>query len=142
MDQRIENTAEHLIKNDIRPSFQRIKILDYLINNQNHPTVDQIYQEVVKEIPTLSKTTVYNTLTRFVEAKILKGLHIEENEIRYDLILFNHGHFKCKQCGEIYDFPIDIDQFQSDQLKTFKIEEKGVYFKGICPQCLKNKKEG
>jgi Fur family peroxide stress response transcriptional regulator len=127
------------MKNGIKPSFQRLKILEYLLNNTNHPTVDDIYKGVVKEIPTLSKTTIYSTLTLFVESNILRGLYIEEKEIRYDAILSNHGHFKCKKCEEIYDFSIDIDAFQIDELKTFKIKEKGVYFKGICPKCIETK---
>ena len=139
MQDKIENLTEYLIKNNIRPSFHRIKILDYIMKNNNHPTVDEIYKAVVKEVPTLSKTTVYSTLTLFIKANILNGLYIEENEIRYDTILLNHGHFKCKQCGEVYDFAIDIDEFKSEGLEKFQIHEKGIYFKGICPKCTDNR---
>ena len=55
----------------------------------------------------MSKTAVYSTLTLFLESKIVRGLYIEENEIRYDAILFNHGHFKCIKCKEIYDFAVE-----------------------------------
>ena len=139
MQKNMKNLTEYLLKNNIRPSFQRIKVLEYLVNHNNHPTADEIYRNVVTEIPTLSKTTVYSTLTLFLESKIVRGLYIEENEIRYDAILFNHGHFKCKQCGEIYDFVVEIDDFNSEGLENFQIHEKGVYFKGICPKCIKNK---
>jgi Fur family peroxide stress response transcriptional regulator len=139
VDGKIENLTEYLIKNNIRPSFQRIKILEYLANNNNHPTADEIYKDVVKDIPTLSKTTVYSTLTLFLESKIIRGLYIEENEIRYDAILYNHGHFKCKKCREIYDFAVEIDEFKSEGLEKFQIHEKGVYFKGICPKCIEIK---
>jgi Fur family transcriptional regulator, peroxide stress response regulator len=135
-----DTIADFLTESNIKPSFQRIKILEYIKDNNSHPTVDEIYKALLKDVPTLSKTTIYNTLTLFIEAKILKGLYIEENEIRYDSILHNHGHFKCKQCEEIYDFSIDIDEFQSNELNTFQIEEKGVYFKGVCPKCIHNNK--
>lgn len=136
MTDRIENLAEYLVENNIKPSFQRMKIFEYLIKNNNHPTVDEIYKEVVSEIPTLSKTTVYNTLNLFIEENILKGLYIEENEVRYDAILFDHGHFKCTKCEKIYDFEINIDEFHTDALSKFQIKEKGVYFKGICQDCI------
>ncbi len=139
MVKKIENLADYLIKNNIKPSFQRIKILEYLVGNNNHPTVDEIYQEVVKEIPTLSKTTVYSTLSLFIEADILRGLYIEENELRYDCILINHGHFKCYKCERIFDFEINIDDFKSDGLENYQINEKGVYFKGVCPNCIEMK---
>jgi len=46
----------------IRPSYQRLKILEYLANNQSHPAVAQIFHAFHVEIPTLAKATVYNTL--------------------------------------------------------------------------------
>lgn len=136
MTGRIENLAEYLIENNIKPSFQRIKIFEYLVKNNTHPTVDEIYREVVEEIPTLSKTTVYNTINLFLEANILRGLYIEENEVRYDAILSNHGHFKCKRCKRIYDFEIEIDKSKNYLDNRFQIHEKDVYFKGICPDCI------
>lgn len=135
MGKKIANLADSLIKNNIKPSLQRIKILQYLVDNKSHPTVDEIYQEVVKEIPTLSKTTVYSTLSLFVESNILRGLYIKENEIRYDCILINHGHFKCYKCKKIYDFKINIDDFEDNGLENCQINEKCVYFKGLCPYC-------
>ena len=51
----------------IHPSVQRIAIMDYLLKNHTHPTVDEVYVALCKVIPTLSKTTVYNTLRLFSE---------------------------------------------------------------------------
>lgn len=133
---KIGDISEYLLKNKIKPSFQRIKVFEYLSSNRNHPTVDEIYKEVVKVIPTLSKTTVYNTLKLFIDTNIVRGLYIEENEIRYDSILYEHGHFKCNMCKEIYDFSVDIDSFHNKELKNFQVNEKAVYFKGVCPKCI------
>lgn len=135
----IGNIGEYLLKNNIKPSFQRIKVLEYLLKERNHPTVDEIYSKIVKEIPTLSKTTVYNTLNLFLEADLVRGVYIEDNEIRYDHMLKNHGHFKCNSCGEVHDFSIDIDSFQSNDLKNYNVVEKNVYFKGVCSKCIENK---
>ena len=61
----MKSLQEHLIKNGINPSFQRLKILEYLMNNDTHPTVDNIYNALIDIIPTISKTTIYNTLKLF-----------------------------------------------------------------------------
>ncbi len=132
----INNVSEYLKEHDIKPSLQRIKIFEYLIHNENHPTVDTIYKELVKEIPTLSKTTVYNTLSLFMEKGIVRVITIEENETRYDADTDFHGHFKCEDCGKILDFDINIPQLNEDVLKDFNITEKHVYFKGKCKSCL------
>ena len=62
------NVAAKLIENGISPSITRIKIYEYLYGNKNHPTVNDVYISLSEEIPTLSKTTVYNTLKMFVNA--------------------------------------------------------------------------
>lgn len=131
-----ENAINILLEKDIKPSYIRIKVLDYLITNQNHPTVNQIYTELINEIPTLSKTTVYNSLKLFMDAGIVRVISTEDNDARYDADIINHGHFKCKACGKIYDFPIDIDNYSTRALYGFKVDEKNVYFKGICNKCL------
>ena len=136
LNKKIENFATTLTEKDMKPSYQRIKILQYLISKRNHPTVDKIFNDLIKEIPTLSKATVYNTLDLFKKENLARVVTIEDNETRFDAKVVNHGHFKCESCGSIYDFEINIDSFSTDLLEHFKINEKNVYFKGICPGCL------
>lgn len=131
-----EDLSKELKNKNIRLSHQRLKVLEYVANHRCHPTVEQIYNDLHKEIPTLSKTTVYNTLNTLIEAGLVKLITIEDNETRYDIITDNHGHFKCESCGAIYDFKINIDSFDSEGLNGFKINNKDVYFKGICSKCI------
>lgn len=137
MKQSIKEISKLLSEKDIRPSHQRIKILEFLMDNKIHPTVDMIYNELHDEIPTLSKTTVYNTLNLFNDANLVMALTIDDNEARYDIVTENHGHFICKECNEIYDFPIDMNSLVGNQLNGFIIHEKHVYFNGICSKCNK-----
>lgn len=134
----VERFTEELNKKGLRPSYQRIKILEYLANNPCHPTAEQILSEIKKEIPTLSKSTVYKTLGAFVEAEMLREITIENNEVRYEYNLTDHGHFKCEKCGSVYDFEIDFNILKSEGLSGFKINDKNIYFKGICKRCLIN----
>lgn len=136
----IDSFAEILIAHHITPSQPRLLILKYLIENQRHPTVDQIFNALRPEILSLSKATVYNTLNAFIEAKLVRQLTIEDKETRYDIVMENHGHFKCSACGGIINFAVDIDRFVADDLREFRITAKNVYFDGICPACI-NKAE-
>lgn len=127
---------ENLLRlNNIKPSHHRLRIYQYLIENKNHPTVDIMYRELIEEIPTLSKTTLYNTLNLFVEKKIVQLITIEENETRYDADVSLHGHFKCKDCDEVYDIWIGLTKEDFKGLEDFLVEESHVYFKGLCPKC-------
>ncbi|RKX96022.1 MAG: transcriptional repressor [Spirochaetes bacterium] len=133
----MKSLQEHLIKNGINPSFQRLKILEYLMNNDTHPTVDNIYNALIDIIPTISKTTIYNTLKLFVEKKLAQTITIDENEVRYDGNVEPHAHFKCIKCGRIYDIKIDSSNFDYNQIDGHKVLECHIYLKGVCKNCLK-----
>src|SRR5690554_2936685 len=121
MDYSNEEVIDYLKKHDIRPSNIRIKILKFLLKNRIHPTVEDIYKSLIEEIPTLSKTSVYNTLNLFLEKGIVVGIALDQKELRYDINTNFHGHFKCNKCGIIYDFPIMISFPNKDQLEGFEI---------------------
>lgn len=135
-----EDILNELKNKNIRLSHQRLIILEYLINNRIHPTADQICMDLRKIAPTLSRTTIYNTLDVFAEAGIIKPLNIEDNGIRYDIATENHGHFKCDSCGEVHDFEFDIDLYPVNDMSKYFVRQKEVYFKGTCPSCLEKYK--
>lgn len=135
MDYSNEEVIDYLKKHHIRPSNIRIKILKFLLKNRIHPTVEDIYKSLIEEIPTLSKTSVYNTLNLFLEKGIVVGIALDQKELRYDINTNFHGHFKCNKCGIIYDFPIMISFPNKDQLEGFEITNRDVFFYGSCKEC-------
>ncbi|MBN7773593.1 Fur family transcriptional regulator [Clostridium aminobutyricum] len=136
MKQSYEFLSHELKNKNIRLSHCRSKVLEFLCKNPNHPTVDQIYSDLSKVIPTLSKTTIYNTLHILLEAGLVRAIAVEDNETRYDINTEPHGHFKCVHCGAIFDFHIDLDLLTTEELNGFKIVDRDVYFKGVCSKCL------
>lgn len=82
-----------LMENGIRPSVQRLAIMDYLINHPIHPNVDDVYQGLCDQVPTLSRTTVYNTLRMLSEKKAAQMITIDEHRVCYDGNTNPHVHF-------------------------------------------------
>jgi len=119
----------------IKPSYQRIKIYEYLVAKRNHPTVEMIYKELAPEIPTLSKTTVYNTMKLFYSVDVVQKIMIEENEVRFDADTSIHGHFKCLSCGNVYDFPVQKNALVYGLPDGFTISEEHIYCTGYCASC-------
>ncbi|MBE6052824.1 MAG: transcriptional repressor [Clostridium sartagoforme] len=138
----IDNIEKYLRDHGISPSYQRKRIFEFLYNSKEHPSVNDIYSALIEEIPTLSKTTVYNTLNLFIKNKIAESIVIDETEFKYQILDNNrHGHFKCESCNTLYDVDIDVSNLNIDSLKGFDIHEQSFYFKGICKSCKdKNKK--
>ena len=131
---------ELLKDHGIAPSLQRIKILEFLEKNRTHPTADMIYQALVDEMPTLSKTTVYNTLKAFAEKGVIVELSLFENEVRYEYSTDPHIHFKCIKCGKIYDILKSFECLKDEEIEGHKVLEHHINLKGVCKSCLKNAK--
>lgn len=116
----------------IKPSMQRIAIMDYLDRNHTHPTVDEIYRYISSQHPTLSRTTVYNTVKILAAHGCIKTIDIEAANTRYDADTTPHAHFLCTHCGRITDIPLDSTWAPP---AGFSASEMQVYFKGTCPCC-------
>ena len=129
------STAAYLLEHDIKPSVIRIMIYDFLKGTKSHPTVDDIYQHILPDAPTLSRTTVYNSVKLFSEKSIVKILPIDGVQIRYDADTKFHGHFYCEKCRRVYDF--SPAQAGETGLGGFNIEHREVFYSGICKECLK-----
>lgn len=136
----IHHTQEYLQAYGIKPSVQRIAIVDYLINHRTHPTADEIYSALYTSIPTLSKTTVYNTLKLFTEQKAILSLIIDEKNVRFDIDTSCHAHFQCCICNQVYDIPVEKDQelLQIKKIGDLAVTESHLYYKGYCKNCNKN----
>ena len=103
------NPIEHLQSHGIKPSPQRIAVMDYLLNSRMHPTADEIYLALSPSMPTLSKTTVYNTLKLLVEAGAVLDLYPEQ--VPY------------------------LEQIDRQQLGRLRIVQTRLYYIGYCEQC-------
>jgi len=127
--------TEILTEKNIKPSFARIQIYNYLGEFKSHPTVDEIYLHLIDTIPTLSKTTVYNALNLFEEEGLVYSLNIDNGEKRYEIKDHDHIHFKCTSCNKIYDIPYIEKNILPEEYKNFIIEERQISLKGICEKC-------
>ena len=126
-----------LLSKGIKPTYQRLKILKYLQASRSHPTTDRIYQDLVKDMPTMSKTTVYNTLKIFADKNIVTPISITGTEIIYDLCGYQHHHFMCEKCGKIIDMRVICPNLEKREINGNIIKELHGYFKGICAKCAK-----
>lgn len=128
---------DNLIKHEVKPSVQRMAIMDYMMTHFTHPSVDEIYNALSPKFPTLSRTTVYNTLKLFVEHSAVRMLTIDEHNACFDGDMSLHAHFLCKKCGKIYDMPLQNheDTLLGVQVDGNEITEVHQYFKGICKDC-------
>lgn len=131
------NAFERLTTFGIKPSVQRLAIMEYLMTHRTHPTADEVYSALCDSIPTLSKTTVYNTLKLFVDQQAALMLTIDEKNVHFDGDTSLHSHFLCRKCGRVHDLPYSGKKSEARTLNIggHSVEEIHHYYKGICSEC-------
>jgi len=132
----IQEVHNHLKKHGLRPLPHKVTIMKNLLERYDHPTIEQIYNDLLPDMPTLSKTTVYNTLKLFCDKKAAVALSIDERNVRYDAQTHVHAHFRCKKCNVIYDVPLEEKDIPPcSNCMDFRLEDTQVYFMGTCKNC-------
>ena len=123
----------------IKPTAQRVMILEAVTGNRSHPTIRTLHAALVRKIPTLSKTTLYSTLERFAAEGLVRSLTIDPVEVRYDGVTAPHHHFQCTGCGRILDIEISCPNGRTGEIDGHRIDEVHGYFKGLCRGCRARK---
>ena len=135
-----EKYVSLLKEKQLKITPQRLEVLQYLDAHRTHPTVDEIYSELKGKNPSLSKTTVYNSVEILDEHGLIQSITITGNEMRYDFKQEMHHHFLCKTCGEIVDIEVSCPMQDSMLNRKYKVDEVHGYFKGTCKKCLEKEK--
>ena len=90
-----------------RNTVQRRMVQEALKKLSSHPTVDEVFAEVCKEHPSISKTTVYRNLRKLADNNAIRQVFMADGLERYDFSIERHSHFNCKKCGSIIDVKVD-----------------------------------
>lgn len=98
-----EDIIQILTAHGIQPSSQRVAIADYVLHTEAHPSADDVWSQVKRTLPIVSRATVYNTLNLFVEKRLLRELFLAEGRVVFDPNMETHHHFIDEETGQIQD---------------------------------------
>lgn len=118
--------------------MQKKIVLDALMELSSHPTVEDVYLEVKKSYPNISKNTVYRNLRQLADDGEIRKVSLPGEQERYDNHSLQHYHFQCKICEEIYDVELEyLEGINETAIKKhgFQIDEHELVFRGLCPKC-------
>ena len=125
----------------MRLTIQKRVILKNMLGRTDHPTADDVYQDVQQQIPGISRATVYRILDNLVQEGLIQRISHPGSAGRYDGNTNQHHHFLCTSCGQVLDvfFPVDEKQlFRAEQWKNLHVEGYSIYFHGLCERCKKH----
>lgn len=119
-------------------TIQRRAILEAFASRRDHPTADQVYEDISNKLKGVSRTTVYRVLDTFVSLGIAKKISNPESKARFDADTRRHHHMSCVKCGAVLDLhdpglndiklPPEIDA-------EFEIIDYSITFTGLCSHC-------
>ncbi|MER3417316.1 MAG: Fe2+/Zn2+ uptake regulation protein [Gemmataceae bacterium] len=92
-----------------RYTRQRAAVYRYLQSVRTHPTAEEVYMAVRREIPKISLATVYKSLEALVACRLASRLDYGEGPARYDYRTDNHYHVRCLRTGKVCDLPVPHD---------------------------------
>lgn len=136
-----EQTIADLKEDGIRMTEQRRSIISYIIASRAHPTVEEIYNDLVEDFPGMSLATVYNTIRMLQDKGYVKEIQFGVESSRFDFFVKgknDHYHGVCSNCGIVVDIdsPINEEINEAIQPETdFLITGHDIIFQGICADC-------
>lgn len=117
----------------LKMTIQRVAILEYLMNTKTHPSAEMIYEHIRKKYPTITLSTVYNTLETLVNKGIIKKIPTFSGISRYDADLDPHIHIvmgsdKNVKIKDIYDEEL-INQIRQEVANklNLSIDDNNIY---------------
>lgn len=127
---------EALRRAGLRVTPQRMMIIEVLVGNRAHPTVEDVYAQVREQYPSISLATVYHTLSMLAQQGLVLELHGGKAGLRCDPNTHPHAHAYCDTCGKVTDiaFP-DLPEWHPSAIEGFQSRNVEISFYGLCADC-------
>ena len=143
---RLQDLVGSLRDQGYRLTPQRMAVLSILAESREHPSAQDIYQQVRRDFPMTSLATVYKTITLLREMGQVLELGYSHDSSRYDG--YNpapHPHLVCVNCKRIVDCECDAIGDLSRQIAResgYKMTGLRLDLLGLCPDCQKEDSPG
>ncbi|HET8547156.1 MAG TPA: transcriptional repressor [Bryobacteraceae bacterium] len=123
-------------------THQRTVIYKALMDSRHHPSPEEVYRRVRRQIPSISLGTVYKNIRIFIDHGLLREASPHHGCARLEINLEPHHHLVCLRCRAIVD--LDDEAVEPVRLKSrppagFRVERCLVEVLGVCEKCSRRK---
>ena len=135
---RLSEFTRRCKQNGLATTHQRMVIYRVLVQSDDHPSPEAVYERVSREIPEISRATVYKNIHTFLDAGMLREVNELHQTSRLDANLERHHHLICTSCRKVVDIQaeeLDSIRISEPELDGFQIKEYRVEARGLCPAC-------
>jgi Fur family transcriptional regulator, peroxide stress response regulator len=136
---RLSEMVTKLKREGFRLTAQRLAVVKVLAANEEHLSVERIFDRVKADFPVTSLATVYKTVALLKRVGEVMELGFVDDSNRYDGTRpFPHPHLICTRCKRILDPDVPVLSNLPGELarKTgYRIDHHRLDFFGLCPKC-------
>ncbi len=136
-DEQLEEVTRKLRERGYRLTPQRMAIIKAILSSKEHPTAEEIYNQLVGDFPMLSLATVYKTLDVLKDLGLVMEIKVEGAGY-YDSGLIPHPHLICVKCHRIEDLPPETMCLPPEEIlltRGFKPIRVQLEIYGLCSRC-------
>ncbi|MDR0822206.1 MAG: transcriptional repressor [Endomicrobium sp.] len=126
---------------DKRITIQKTIVREKVMSMFNHPCAEEVFLEIYKEHPHISKATVFRILNDLAAEKKVKMLRVPYGANCFDYKTEPHYHIQCSKCESVEDVEVSDMQIPQSPLGTngFTVTGYTLVYEGICPHCQSKK---
>jgi Fur family peroxide stress response transcriptional regulator len=139
-NQRIDSIVKKLKESGHKLTPQRLAVVKILAHSQGHPNVEQIYEQIKSDFPTMSLATVYRNVMLLKSLGEILELGFPDGSNRYDGNKpYPHPHVICIKCKKVIDPDLDSLKDMTSEIAAetgFKILTHRLDFFGYCRDCV------
>jgi Fur family peroxide stress response transcriptional regulator len=149
MDSEEQASSNHrfnkqLATSGFRFTPQRQHVYNVLLQQRDHPTVEEVFIRSKEQMPDISMATVYNCLDALVKSGLVRHVNLERSATRFCPNMQEHCHFHCDDCSRVYDVEFASQGAGLAGLvipSGFKVKQYDISIRGICRDCAAKQKE-
>ena len=137
LDRRVDELVRRCRDAGLNVTPQRLAVYRALLESEDHPSPEQLYQRVRPLMPSLSLATIYKALDALQALGLVEEVSPLGEHKRYDANDDRHHHLVCTQCHKVSDFY--DERFDAlappNKLGGFHVHALTVQLKGLCSDC-------
>jgi len=142
VEQRLAALQQRCRESGMNLTPQRIAIYRALVEAEDHPSPEELFERVRPGMPTLSLGTIYKTLEALARLDLVAELPATGDRRRYDANMQRHHHLICTRCGRVmdYDDPGLSRLPPPARIPGFEAHHVSVHVHGLCASCARGRK--
>src|SRR5207253_8124856 len=122
---------------------QQRDMVRYIFTQHNHFDADQLIDDMKKQGFKVGRATVYRTLTKLVDAGLLRRLELGPRMFyEHDYGYPQHEHMQCGQCGQILEFQSPaLEAVLREVCREHQFNASGhtLIVRGVCADCNRSR---